>query len=81
MESGEINIFPHEVAEVLVTPTVDVWVDPLIVADTYERMSKVDFIAAFERFDAQVPVRTPSRYQKRVGRFMSERANPTPFSW
>ena len=35
---------------------VDVWVDPLIVADTYERMcQKVDFIAAFlERFDAQV---------------------------
>ena len=56
MESGEIGcIFPHEVAEVLVL-LVDVWVDPLIVADTYERMcQKVDFIAAFlERFDAQV---------------------------
>ncbi|MEZ7669956.1 TetR/AcrR family transcriptional regulator [Pauljensenia sp. 20925_1_34] len=56
IESGEIGCaFPREVAEVLVL-LVDVWVDPLIVAESYERMcQKVDFIAAFlKRFDAQV---------------------------
>ena len=56
MESGEIGCaFPGEVAEVLVL-LVDVWIDPLIVSDPYERKcQKVDFIAAFlERFDAPV---------------------------
>ena len=56
MESGEIGCaFPGEVAEVLVL-LVDVWIDPLIVSDSYERKcQKVDFIAAFlERFDAPV---------------------------
>ena len=37
MESGEIGCaFPGEVAEVLVL-LVDVWIDPLIVSDSYER--------------------------------------------
>ena len=56
VESGEIDCpFPGEVAGVLVL-LVDVWIDPLIAADSYERMrQRVDFVALFlERFGAPV---------------------------
>ena len=56
VESGEIDCpFPSEVAGVLVL-LVDVWIDPLIAADSCERMcQRVDFVVLFlERFGAPV---------------------------
>ena len=48
VESGEIGCpFPSEVAGVLVL-LVDVWIDPLIAADSCERMcQRVDFVVLF----------------------------------
>ena len=56
VESGEIDCqFPSEVAGVLIL-LVDVWIDPLIAADSCERMcQRVDFVVLFlERFGAPV---------------------------